>query len=151
VSQTFSSLKINISEANCRAGDDGRACNVFAFQVADLAQLKSVMKALSRNRGGGAGRPRVSPPAGEARARVGSPGVAGARARAGAGVAGGRGVAGSRSNSGARRATAGRRPCEGSRRDRVVDFMGPSGPTKPVHRALRSAGTLSGGGGFARD
>lgn len=48
VSQTFSSLKINISEANCRAGDDGRACNVFAFQVADLSQLKNVMKALGR-------------------------------------------------------------------------------------------------------
>ncbi|MBN2194716.1 MAG: bifunctional (p)ppGpp synthetase/guanosine-3',5'-bis(diphosphate) 3'-pyrophosphohydrolase [Polyangiaceae bacterium] len=48
VSQTFSALKINISEANCRAGDDGRACNIFAFQVADLAQLKNVMKALGR-------------------------------------------------------------------------------------------------------
>lgn len=51
VSQTFSALKINISEANCRAGDDGRACNIFAFQVADLAQLKNVMKALGRIEG----------------------------------------------------------------------------------------------------
>ena len=48
VSQTFSSQKINISEANCRAGDDGRACNIFTFHVADLVQLKNVMKALSK-------------------------------------------------------------------------------------------------------
>jgi GTP diphosphokinase / guanosine-3',5'-bis(diphosphate) 3'-diphosphatase len=48
VSQTFSAQKINISEANCRAGDDGRACNVFTFHVSDLTQLKTVMKALQR-------------------------------------------------------------------------------------------------------
>ncbi len=48
VSQTFSALKININEANCRAGDDGRACNIFCFQVGDLTQLKSVMKALGK-------------------------------------------------------------------------------------------------------
>ena len=36
VSQTFSAQKINISEANCRASDDGRACNIFTFHVADL-------------------------------------------------------------------------------------------------------------------
>jgi len=48
VSQTFSAQKINISEANCRAQDDGRACNVFTFIVADLSQLKNVMKALSK-------------------------------------------------------------------------------------------------------
>lgn len=48
VSQTFSAQKINISEANCRAGDDGRACNVFTFFVSDLTQLKNVMKALQK-------------------------------------------------------------------------------------------------------
>ncbi len=48
VSQTFSAQKINISEANCRAQDDGRACNVFTFHVSDLTQLKSVMKALTK-------------------------------------------------------------------------------------------------------
>jgi GTP pyrophosphokinase len=48
VSQTFSSQKINISEANCRAGDDGRACNVFTFHVNDLSQLKNIMRALTR-------------------------------------------------------------------------------------------------------
>ena len=37
--------KINISEANCRAQDDGRAQNVFTFFVSDLNQLKNVMKA----------------------------------------------------------------------------------------------------------
>jgi GTP pyrophosphokinase len=48
VSQTFSAQKINISEANCRASDDGRACNVFTFQVTDLSQLKNIMKALTK-------------------------------------------------------------------------------------------------------
>jgi guanosine-3',5'-bis(diphosphate) 3'-pyrophosphohydrolase len=48
VSQTFSAQKINISEANCRAQDDGRACNIFTFHVADLSQLKNVMKALTK-------------------------------------------------------------------------------------------------------
>ncbi|HMR09942.1 MAG TPA: ACT domain-containing protein, partial [Polyangiaceae bacterium] len=48
VSQTFSAQKINISEANCRASDDGRACNVFTFHVNDLSQLKNVMKALTK-------------------------------------------------------------------------------------------------------
>ena len=48
VSQTFSAQKINISEANCRAQDDGRACNIFTFHIGDTAQLKSVMKALAK-------------------------------------------------------------------------------------------------------
>jgi guanosine-3',5'-bis(diphosphate) 3'-pyrophosphohydrolase len=51
VSQTFSAQSINISEANCRAGDDGRARNVFTFHCSDLSQLKSVMKALSKVNG----------------------------------------------------------------------------------------------------
>lgn len=48
VSQTFSAQSINISEANCRACDDGRARNTFTFQVADLNQLKNVMRALGK-------------------------------------------------------------------------------------------------------
>ncbi len=48
VSQTFSSQSINISEANCRADDDGHARNVFTFNCTDLSQLKSVIKALQR-------------------------------------------------------------------------------------------------------
>ena len=48
VSQTFSAQSINISEANCRAGDDGRARNIFTFNCTDLNQLKNVMKALQK-------------------------------------------------------------------------------------------------------
>jgi len=48
VGQTFSAQGINISEANCRAGDDGRAINVFTFQCGDLVQLKNVMRALQK-------------------------------------------------------------------------------------------------------
>ena len=48
ISQVFSSLRLNISEANCRAGDDGRSCNTFTFNVADLDQLKGVMRAIRK-------------------------------------------------------------------------------------------------------
>jgi GTP pyrophosphokinase len=51
VGQTFMALGINISEANCRAGDDGRAVNLFSFVCADLEQLKKVMKALQKVKG----------------------------------------------------------------------------------------------------
>lgn len=51
VSQTFSAQRINISEANCRAEDDGLARNVFTFQCSDLSQLKHVMKALQKLNG----------------------------------------------------------------------------------------------------
>ncbi|HEX7666577.1 MAG TPA: bifunctional (p)ppGpp synthetase/guanosine-3',5'-bis(diphosphate) 3'-pyrophosphohydrolase [Polyangiaceae bacterium] len=51
VGHTFSAQGINISEANCRAGDDGRAVNVFTFPCGDLGQLKSVMKALAKVEG----------------------------------------------------------------------------------------------------
>lgn len=48
VGQTFGQLGINITEANCRAGDDGKAVNVFTFTCGDLTQLKNVMKALAK-------------------------------------------------------------------------------------------------------
>ena len=51
VGQTFMAQGINISEANCRAGDDGRAVNLFSFVCADLHQLKLVMKALTKVKG----------------------------------------------------------------------------------------------------
>ncbi|MEO8801469.1 MAG: TGS domain-containing protein, partial [Polyangiaceae bacterium] len=51
VGSTFSAQGINISEANCRAGDDGRAINVFTFPCGDLGQLKTVMKALAKVEG----------------------------------------------------------------------------------------------------
>jgi GTP pyrophosphokinase len=51
VGQTFMAQGINISEANCRAGDDGRAVNLFSFVCQDLQQLKNVMKALQKVKG----------------------------------------------------------------------------------------------------
>jgi guanosine-3',5'-bis(diphosphate) 3'-pyrophosphohydrolase len=51
VGHTFSAQSINISEANCRAGDDGRAVNVFTFVCSDLTQLKGVMRALQKVQG----------------------------------------------------------------------------------------------------
>ena len=51
VSQTFSAQHINITEANCRTADDGRAHNTFTFHCSTLTQLKSVMKALSKVNG----------------------------------------------------------------------------------------------------
>ncbi len=51
VSQIFSAQQLNISEANCRASDDGRACNIFTFHVQELKQLKTVMKELGKVEG----------------------------------------------------------------------------------------------------
>ncbi len=51
VGQTFSAQGINLSEALCRAGDDGRAINVFTFPCSDLDQLKVVMRALQKVQG----------------------------------------------------------------------------------------------------
>ena len=51
VGQTFSGQGINISEAVCRAGDDGRAVNVFTFMCSDLDELKLVMRALQKVQG----------------------------------------------------------------------------------------------------
>jgi len=48
VGQTFHEQGINISEANCRAGDDGRATNIFTFLCSDLSQLKKVMQRLQK-------------------------------------------------------------------------------------------------------
>jgi GTP diphosphokinase / guanosine-3',5'-bis(diphosphate) 3'-diphosphatase len=48
VGHTFHEQGINISEATCRAGDDGKAMNTFTFLCADLAQLKSVIRRLQR-------------------------------------------------------------------------------------------------------
>jgi GTP pyrophosphokinase len=51
VGQTFMAQGINISEANCRASDNGRAVNLFSFVCQDLVQLKGVMKALQKVKG----------------------------------------------------------------------------------------------------
>jgi GTP diphosphokinase / guanosine-3',5'-bis(diphosphate) 3'-diphosphatase len=51
VGQTFNAQGINISEANCRSSDDGRAISVFTFDCQDLTQLKGVMRALQKVNG----------------------------------------------------------------------------------------------------
>jgi GTP pyrophosphokinase len=48
VGHTFHEQGINISEATCRASDDGRAMNTFTFLCSDLAQLKNVIRQLQR-------------------------------------------------------------------------------------------------------
>ena len=51
ISQSFTDQGINISQAHCRATDDGRAVNTFRASVRDLDQLKSVIRQLSRIKG----------------------------------------------------------------------------------------------------
>ncbi len=48
VGHTFHEQGINISEATCRASDDGRTMNTFTFLCSDLAQLKNVIRQLQR-------------------------------------------------------------------------------------------------------
>jgi GTP diphosphokinase / guanosine-3',5'-bis(diphosphate) 3'-diphosphatase len=51
ISQSFTDQGVNISQAHCRATEDGRAVNTFHAQVKDLDQLKSVIRSLSRIKG----------------------------------------------------------------------------------------------------
>ena len=51
ISQCFTDQGVNISQAHCRATDDGRAVNTFHALVRDLDQLKQVNRALSRIKG----------------------------------------------------------------------------------------------------
>jgi len=51
ISQSFSDSKVNITQAHCRATDDGRAVNTFHTDVSDLNQLKEIIKSLSRING----------------------------------------------------------------------------------------------------
>ncbi len=51
ISTTFHGMNVNISEANCRADAEGRAINMFTFEIGDLNQLKGVMRALSKVQG----------------------------------------------------------------------------------------------------
>ncbi|MCG8422012.1 MAG: bifunctional (p)ppGpp synthetase/guanosine-3',5'-bis(diphosphate) 3'-pyrophosphohydrolase [Proteobacteria bacterium] len=48
LSQSFSDSGVNITQAHCRATDDGRAINTFHANVRDLEQLKAVMRSLIR-------------------------------------------------------------------------------------------------------
>ncbi len=51
ISQSFSDAGVNITQAHCRATDDGRAVNTFNATVTDLDQLKGVIRKLSRING----------------------------------------------------------------------------------------------------
>lgn len=51
LSQSFSDSGVNITQAHCRAIDDGRAVNTFHANVRDLDQLKEVMRSLTRIKG----------------------------------------------------------------------------------------------------
>ncbi len=51
ISQSFSDQGVNISQAHCRATEDGRAVNTFHASVKDLDQLKSVIRSLTRIKG----------------------------------------------------------------------------------------------------
>jgi GTP pyrophosphokinase len=51
ISQSFSEQGVNISQAHCRATEDGRAVNTFHASVRDLDQLKQVIRSLSRIKG----------------------------------------------------------------------------------------------------
>ncbi len=51
ISQSFTDQGVNISQAHCRATEDGRAVNTFHASVKDLDQLKTVIRSLSRIKG----------------------------------------------------------------------------------------------------
>ncbi len=51
ISQSFTDQGVNITQAHCRATEDGRAVNTFRAAVKDLEQLKSVIRQLSRIKG----------------------------------------------------------------------------------------------------
>jgi GTP diphosphokinase / guanosine-3',5'-bis(diphosphate) 3'-diphosphatase len=51
ISAVFTRMNINISEANCKTFGDGQAINTFKCSVADLDQLKKVMKMLESIKG----------------------------------------------------------------------------------------------------
>ena len=51
ISQSFTDQGVNISQAHCRATEDGRAVNTFHASVRDLDQLKQVIRSLSRIKG----------------------------------------------------------------------------------------------------
>ena len=51
VGHTFSAQGINISEANCRAGDDGKRRQRLHVRLLRPDQLKNVMRALQKVQG----------------------------------------------------------------------------------------------------
>lgn len=51
VSKIFSEHSVNISQANCKVMDNGRAINTFHFQINHLNHLKEVMRAIQKIKG----------------------------------------------------------------------------------------------------
>ena len=51
MSQTFNEHGINISQATCRAGEEGRAVNTFKVSIMDVDQLQKLMRALQKIQG----------------------------------------------------------------------------------------------------
>jgi GTP pyrophosphokinase len=49
--QTFQARGVNVQSAVCRAGDDGRALNLFTFTCGDLDELKTIMNSLRKVNG----------------------------------------------------------------------------------------------------
>ena len=48
ISKAFGETGVNISQANCRATEEGKAINTFEFNVSDLDQLRNVMRAIQK-------------------------------------------------------------------------------------------------------
>jgi guanosine-3',5'-bis(diphosphate) 3'-pyrophosphohydrolase len=51
ISQSFTDAGVNISQAHCKATDDNKAVNTFAFNVQDLDQLKGVIRSIQKING----------------------------------------------------------------------------------------------------
>lgn len=51
VSTAFTEHGLNISEATCRTGDDGKAVNLFQFTVGELTHLRGVMRTIAKIEG----------------------------------------------------------------------------------------------------
>ena len=51
ISAILSKSGVNISEANCRSGEDGRAINLFHFTLSDAGKLRAIMRTLARVEG----------------------------------------------------------------------------------------------------
>jgi GTP diphosphokinase / guanosine-3',5'-bis(diphosphate) 3'-diphosphatase len=48
LSKEFNNIGINISEANCRPHEDGRAVSTFQFAVNDVGKLRTLMRSISK-------------------------------------------------------------------------------------------------------
>ncbi|MCA9603917.1 MAG: bifunctional (p)ppGpp synthetase/guanosine-3',5'-bis(diphosphate) 3'-pyrophosphohydrolase, partial [Myxococcales bacterium] len=51
VSAAFTENGVNITEANCRTEDSGRAVNIFQFSIGDVSKLKNLMRRIQRVEG----------------------------------------------------------------------------------------------------